>query len=311
MIKTQELTKIFPTDTEDVLALDNLSIDIKKGSVVGLLGPNGAGKTTCVRLLATIYRPTSGNAEIGGYSIHQDPLKVRQIIGISPENPSLYDRLTGRRNLRFYGELYDVPKDELNDRIDVLAEEFDLDDAIDRPVGGYSRGMRQKVSIAKALLHSPDILFLDEPWAGLSPVAARDLRAQISHLQETEQRTILITTHNLAQTEKIADRIIIISHGKLIAQGSPQELRDKYNIQNHLRIKMKETKIMAADLQSHFDYIQEAELLDNGEIEITIDSFDHTPDVVEYLVSQKAKIFEVKEVIPSLEDLYLSLVEEG
>ncbi|MHA2089464.1 MAG: ATP-binding cassette domain-containing protein [Candidatus Kariarchaeaceae archaeon] len=310
MIKTFQLGKVFKSNSEDILAVNSLSFDIPKGSIVGLLGPNGAGKTTTVRMLATILRPTAGGAIVAGYDILQDPLLVRKNIGISSELPSLYGRLTAKRNLRFYADLYGVPRERRDERIAELLNEFDLSDAIDRKVETYSKGMKQKLSVAKALLHDPEVLMLDEPWAGLSPTATRELRGMIENLSIEHRRTILISTHNLAQAERLADDIIIISHGKLIASGTPAELRRKYMIQPHVQVRV-ETKFDFENVVSTLDFVTGVEESSENIAEFSISSFAETPDLIHHLVQQGIRIHDVRELIPSLEDVYIDLVKES
>ncbi|MHA2169054.1 MAG: ATP-binding cassette domain-containing protein [Candidatus Hodarchaeales archaeon] len=310
MIKTFQLGKVFKSNSEKILAVNSLSCDIPKGSIVGLLGPNGAGKTTTVRMLATILRPTTGGAIVAGYDILQDPLLVRKKIGISSETPSLYGRLTAKRNLRFYADLYGVPRDRRDERIVELLNEFDLSDAIDRKVETYSKGMKQKLSVAKALLHDPEVLMLDEPWAGLSPTATRELRGMIENLSKEHRRTILISTHNLAQAERLADDLIIISHGKLIASGTPAELRRKYMIQPHVQVRV-ETKFDVEDVVSTLEFVTGVEESSENITEFSIRSFADTPDLVHHLVQQGVRIHDVRELIPSLEDVYIDLVKES
>ncbi|MDH5402685.1 MAG: ABC transporter ATP-binding protein [Candidatus Heimdallarchaeota archaeon] len=308
MIIAKDLGKTFLTKQSKVEALKDFTVEIKSGEVVALLGPNGAGKTTTVRLLSTIYRPTTGGAIVGGYDIITNPIDVRRTIGIAPEQPSLYPRLTARRNLQFYGDIYGYDKYKLSGRIEELLELFDLKEVIDRPVSSFSKGMRQKLSIAKALIHNPSILLLDEPWSGLSPHATKELRQLIKQLAEGN-RTILISTHNLAQLELIVDRILIISKGSLILDSSPAELRTKFHVNPHLKLKIegnKELKSIVDDL----DYIVNVESLGNGEYELEIKSFENTPDLVKSLVTSSIRIHEVSEINPSLEELYLTLVSE-
>ncbi|MHA2251637.1 MAG: ABC transporter ATP-binding protein [Candidatus Kariarchaeaceae archaeon] len=311
MIKSDQLGKVFPSKDGDIHAVNDLTIDIPSGSIVGLLGPNGAGKTTTVRMLSTILRPTSGGAFVAEHDIIAEPLEVRRSIGISTEAPSLYGRLTARRNLQFYADLYDVPSEHQKNRIKELMNEFDLTDALDRRVETFSKGMKQKLSVAKALIHDPEVLMLDEPWAGLSPTATRELRLMIDELSKEHKRTILISTHNLAQAERLVDEIIIISEGKMIAKGTPDKLREKFMVQPHVMLRV-EKDIDFNDMTSSLDFISSLELSDNPKVaEFLINSFNDTPDLINHLVQQGVRIHEVKEIIPSLEDVYINLVKEA
>lgn len=302
-----DISKFFEVDTKLIKAVDHLSFSIPTGQIVAILGPNGAGKTTTVRLLASILPPTSGTMIVNDLDVTGQPLSVRATIGISHERPSFYERLTGRRNLAFYAELYDVPKDQIMPRIDELSSYFDLDEAIDHPVGSYSKGMQQKLSVAKSLLHDPPLLVLDEPWSGLSPEATRDLRRKIMELGE-QGKTILITTHNLAQAEMVADQLFIISRGHLIASGTPAQLRELYELSPQIKIRLATTDGVKLDNLIQMPEIIHAELHDQ-ELLLEITSFEQTPQIINQLVKQGMQIREIRENIPSLEDVYLRLVE--
>jgi len=309
-IVATELSKIFEIDGKRTVAVDNINFEIQPGKIIGLLGPNGAGKTTTIRLIASLISPTAGNSFVNGKNSVKNSIDVRSMIGLSHEKPSFYRGLTGRRNLRFYGELYDVPKELLQERINNLAEEFDLTDAIDQPVGSYSKGMTQKLSICKALINDAPVLIFDEPWSGLSPGAARDLRRKIKSLGQSLGRTILITTHNLAQAELVVDELMIISKGQLIASGTPLQLREQYHINPELKISLANKLTMSVDTLLDLDYIADITMDDDQKnILIKITNFEYTPQLVSLLVKNQQEIREVKEQIPSLEDIYLQLVE--
>jgi len=305
-IIADSLVKRFDTDKKIIVAVDSLSLTIPRGEIVALLGPNGAGKTTTVRVIASLYKPNAGSVLVNGMNSELQSLEVRRSIGIAHERPSFYKRLTGRRNLRFYADLYDVPPAIQNSRIEQLASEFDLLDALDQPVGSYSKGMQQKLSVVKALLHDPEILIMDEPWSGLSPEAARGLRQKIVGLRE-QGKTILITTHNLSQAEKVADSLFIISHGKLIAKGSPKELRSKFQLHPEIEIRLT-SGTLPHSLDIGLPFVSSFRV-DGDTLMVEIDSFSKTPELIHYLVSSDFQIQEVKENIPSLEDVYLHLVE--
>ena len=310
MIKTFQLGKVFSTNDSIVEAVDDLTIDIASGSIVGLLGPNGAGKTTTVRMLSTILRPSKGGAFVGNFDILQEPLKVRECIGLLTESPSLYGRLTAKRNLRFYADLYGIQKQERDDRIKELLRNFDLIDVIDHRVETFSKGMIQKLSICKALIHDPEILMMDEPWSGLSPIATKELREMIEGLSKDHKRTILISTHNLAQAERLVDEILIISKGKLIASGTPADLRKKFMVKPMISITT-ENKENFNDLLSSVEFASNIDIKPSGNVaDITINSFQKTPDLINHLVNQGVRIHGVQEKIPSLEEIYIKLVKE-
>jgi len=223
VIHTEKLSKHYGTRGE-IKALDGLDLEVYEGETFGLLGPNGAGKTTTVRLLSCIIKPTGGTATVNGYDILKDETKVKSITGMLAESPGLYEKLSAYEFLEFIGALYEVPANVLKERIDDLLKLFGLDDRRDDLLEGYSRGMKQKVLIAAALVHDPSILFLDEPTSGLDPRAALMVKDLIKKLAETAGKTIFICSHILPIVEELCDRIGIIDQGKLIAVGTVKEI---------------------------------------------------------------------------------------
>ncbi len=306
MIFTQNLGKIFNTKNNSITAVEDLNLDIKGSTIAGLFGPNGAGKTTTVRMLATIYRPSTGGGTVAGFDLLTEKIKIRKRIGYAPELPGLYERLTARRNLKFFASMYDIPKAKQNTLIEELMGKFGLIDSIDHNVGAYSKGMKQKLSIIKALLHDPEVLLLDEPWTGLSPLAARDLRGLISELGDS--RTVLVTTHNLAQAEMIVDKILIIAHGKKIADASPAELRQQYTLKPIVRVDIDPTDNIDDVLSSSFINSFEVETDKYMKLNISISSFEKTPDLIADMVNNGLRVHHVQEIIPSLEEVYINLV---
>ncbi len=222
MIDSINLTKKFG----DTIAVDGLTFHVDEGEVFGFLGPNGAGKTTTVRMLCCLIARTSGEARIAGYDVgnDSDSLKIRRIIGLIPENVGLYDELSTYRNLDFYARLYDRTAQQRNESIERLLRLLGLWEKKDQPVGTFSKGMKQKVAIARALVHDPEILFLDEPTANLDPEAAKTVRDFILELKK-EKKTIFLNTHNLDEAQKLCDRIgILKTH--LLRTGTPEELKE-------------------------------------------------------------------------------------
>lgn len=216
---------VFRRSKKEVIAVDGISFQVNSGELFGLLGPNGAGKTTTVKMLTTLLLPTSGTAKVLGYDIVDDPDPVRGRIGfIFGGERGLYWRLSGQDNLRYFASLYHVDPDVSRDRIPFLLELVGLKDRAQEKVEGYSRGMKQRLHIARTLLHQPEVLFLDEPTIGLDPVGARELRQVIRNLQE-EKKTILLTTHYMFEADALCDRIAVINHGKIIALDTPSALK--------------------------------------------------------------------------------------
>ncbi len=226
VIRTDQLSKYYGKDGE-IKAVDKLDLEVYEGETFGLLGPNGAGKTTTVRLLNCIIKPTSGSAKIKDFDIIKNETEVKRITGLLAESPGLYEKLSAYEFLEFMGALYDVPKNILSDRIDNLLKLFNLSDRRNHLLEGFSRGMKQKILIASALIHDPPILFLDEPTSTLDPRAALMVKDLIKTLSDTAGRTIFICSHILPIVEELCDRIGIINKGRLITVGSIDEIMKK------------------------------------------------------------------------------------
>ncbi len=220
MIRCRGLTKVFGT----LCAVDHLDLDVYRGELFGFLGPNGAGKTTTIKLMTGLLRPTSGTAVIGGFDIETDALRAKAIMGYIPDNPFLYEKLTGKEFLNFMADLYSVPWEGRGRRIDDLLRLFELSDKGNELIQGYSRGMRQKIALAGALIHQPKVIFLDEPTVGLDPRSARLMKDILRRLCE-EGITVFVSTHILEIAERMCDRFAIINRGRLIASGTMEELR--------------------------------------------------------------------------------------
>lgn len=307
-IVAEGLTKRFNA----IVAVDHVSFSIGEGEVFGLLGPNGAGKTTTIRMLACLISPSEGSATVWGYSITREPEKVRGLVGILTENPSLYERLTAYENLWFFAEAYGLSDPgERDSRIKELLEFFDLWDRRGDKVGVFSRGMKQKLAIARALVHRPPVIFLDEPTAGLDPESAMEIRSLISRLSKHEKCTILLCTHRLEDAERLCSRVMIINRGRSVAIGTLAELTrlvGKPVLQIGLKSidqrvldsvkSLKEVKSVAVDSQSN---------------RLLLDLQDESavPEIVREVVYAGGMVLSVNVAYPSLEDVYLKLVREG
>ena len=228
MLEVKELSKKF----KDNVVVDRLSFKVNKGEIVGLLGENGAGKTTTLRMISTMLKITSGEVRVNDYDASKEPEKVRREIGILfGGDIGLYDRLTGRENIRYFANLFGIKNDEANKRIDELSKDFGMEDYIDKKVGKFSRGMKQKVSISRSIVHNPSVMLFDEPSTGLDVRATRVVHQFIKKCKE-ENKTILFSSHSMAEVEKLCDRVIIIHKGKLVEQGRINELKEKYNTED-------------------------------------------------------------------------------
>ena len=224
MLRVENLTQKF----KKVTAVDNVSFEVNPGEIIGLLGENGAGKTTTLRMLATMLKPTSGNATIDGYNIIDNPNKIRERIGILfGGDVALYDRLTGRENMIYFAKLNGMSDLEANQAVNKIASELEMSDYIDRPVGKYSRGMKQKVSLARSIIHQPDVMLFDEPSTGLDVLSSKLIHDFILKCKK-DNKAIVFSSHNMYETEKLCDRIIIIHKGKIVASGTIEQLKKDY-----------------------------------------------------------------------------------
>ncbi|MDI6833902.1 MAG: ABC transporter ATP-binding protein [Bacteroidales bacterium] len=226
-ISVKNLTKVYGHGKKQTLALANVAFDVQKGEIFGFLGPNGAGKTTMQRIIATLLRPTSGTVYVKGYDIRNESAKVRSFLGIVPESKGMYDRLTPREIIRFFGKAYGKDGNNLEKRIDEVFDDLGIKKFEDKLCGKLSSGMRQRVLIAKSIIHEPEILLLDEPTLGLDPILAKKV-IEIVKEEKEKGNTILYSTHLLNDAEQLCDRVAIINEGKIITIGSTDEIVNNY-----------------------------------------------------------------------------------
>jgi len=225
IIEVKNLTKTF----DGITAVNDISFDVKKGEIFAFLGPNGAGKSTTIKILTTLLRPTEGSVKLNGYGASREDDEVRHSFGIVFQDQSLDDELTAYENLEFHGVLYNIPKKIRRERIDQLLEFVELNDRRNDLVKHFSGGMKRRLEVSRGLLHHPKILFLDEPTLGLDPQTRNHIWKYISRLNKKEQMTIFFTTHYIEEADKVADRVAVIDNGKIIALGTPAELKSKAN----------------------------------------------------------------------------------
>ncbi|MCW4053154.1 MAG: ATP-binding cassette domain-containing protein [Candidatus Bathyarchaeota archaeon] len=226
-IAVENLTKRF----EDITAVDDLTLQVEKGELFGLLGPNGAGKTTAINILTGLLEPTSGSVLVGGYNIQKFPGKVKELIGVCPQDTAVFSYLTGRENVELFGNLHAMPKEKLKKNTEELLRKLSLLEDADRRVAKYSGGMRRRVNLIMALVHDPQIAFLDEPTVAMDVQSRHAVWDFIKDLK-TQNKTIILTTHYMEEAEELSDRVGIIDHGKLIALGTQKQLKDKSNAKN-------------------------------------------------------------------------------
>ena len=303
MIRAQRLERRFGR----VIAVEGISLDVEDGALLALLGPNGAGKTTTIRMLAGLLAPTGGEATVAGCDIRTAPASVRARVGFMTDAPGLHDQMTPVAYLDFYGRIYGLDTPTRQRRIADLLELFDLQHASQRRMVEFSRGMQQKVALARALLHAPDVLFLDEPTAGLDPLAARTVRDLIVGLKHA-QRSIVLCTHDLDEAERLADHIVIMSHGRIVAQGAPRALRLGASAAPRVEVQLAEpilgVETIFGPLSDVHEVRQSGQLLtyQTAQPEVT------NPAVVAALVRAGAAVISVTIVTRSLEEVYASVI---
>jgi ABC-2 type transport system ATP-binding protein len=300
MIHTEHLTK----DFGEKRAVDDLTLDVGEGEIFGFLGPNGAGKTTTIRMLGALIRPSSGSAQVAGYSLGGDETQIRRRVGILTEAPGLYDRLSAERNLEFFAQLYDVQ--DVSGQVERYLRMLGLWERRSEAAATFSKGMRQKLAIARALLHEPQVLFLDEPTSGLDPEMARLVRDFIEELK-VEGRTIFLCTHNLDEADRLCDRVAVFN-GHLLALGTPAALRG----QLYERVVVFHLRQVDPAWPALFEaqpFVHKAEIVENKLVVTLDDPEANNPQLIRSLVDAGADLQFVGEVRRSLEDVYLRLVQ--
>ena len=303
MIDAENLTRKFG----DLTAVDNLTLHVNEGEVFGFLGPNGAGKTTTIRMLACLISKTSGTATIGDYEIgnRADQQRIRRIIGLVPDNVGLYEELSAYKNLDFYGRYYQVDEAKRRERIEYFLKLLGLWDKRDVVVEAFSKGMKQKLAIARALIHDPQILFMDEPTANLDPEASKTVRDFILELKK-EKKTIFLNTHNLNEAQRICDRIAILNT-KLMALGTPAELeRSISGRKTVVQLESVNDAIVSAARRVGMGNV---EALEGNKLMIGVDDPEKdNPDILNAIFAAGGRVQSVTEASSTLEDVYLKLV---
>lgn len=300
MIVTHNLSKMF----DDFLAVDGISLEINAGEVLALLGPNGAGKTTTIRMLTSVLRPTKGWAQVAGYDVVKNPAEVRASVGVLTEQHGLYGRMPADDYLDFFGQIYGMEPDIRKARVDQLLAKFGLDEGRHRKIAEYSKGMRQKLALARALLHDPPVLLLDEPTSAMDPESARLVRDSITALR-SDKRTIVICTHNLAEAEELSDQIAIIRRGKIIAKGTPSTLKQvllgpvEYILKTAVPMNgIPEVPPGAVVLHQGPDWFRYR----------TDCPAEVNPRILQHFLSHGAPVVSLQEIPRSLEDVYLQAI---
>jgi ABC-2 type transport system ATP-binding protein len=299
IIVTEKLTKSFGEN----VAVNQLTLSVQPGEVFGLLGPNGAGKTTTVRMLAALLVPSGGTARVAGFQVGENDQEIRRKIGLLPESPGLYVSLSAEQNLAFFGSMYGV--ENIAEQIQKYLELLGLWNRRYESVGTFSKGMRQKLAIARALLHEPDVLFLDEPTSGLDPQASRLVREFIEELRG-EGRTIILTTHNLEEADRLCDRVAVIS-GHLLALDAPGELRRKI-FGRKVVFHLQEANQSQVKAMEKFPFVSDVQAVDNKILAAVENPEEQNPQLIRALVESGAEVQFVGELRRRLEDVYLELM---
>ena len=289
-------------------AVKGISFDIKEGEIFSLLGPNGAGKTTTISILSTLYAPTSGDASIGGHSVTKDPMAVKEVIGVVPQDLALYEELTARENLVFWGQMYGLSGKALNSRVDEVLQQIGLTDKAKNRVKTYSGGMKRRVNIGVGLLHKPRLLFMDEPTVGIDPQSRRAILDTVKDLNK-QGMTVLYTTHYMEEAQELSDRVGIIDHGELIALGTQDELTKQVGETDTLILHVGENddpEILAGSLKG-LQGVQHAEASDRSVAIVTPSAEEILAAVVTKANERGIKIrtMEIRE--PNLEAVFLNL----
>ncbi|AFK22964.1 ATP-binding cassette domain-containing protein [Pyrococcus sp. ST04] len=289
----------------DFTAVKGISFKVKKGEIFAFLGPNGAGKTTTVHVLTTLLKPTSGRATVAGHDVVEEPMEVRKKIGIVFQDPSVDRELTAYENMYIHGRIYGLGGKELKEKIEKLLKFVELWQFKNRPVKYFSGGMQRRLEIARALLHEPEILFLDEPTIGLDPQTRAHIWDYIRTMKEEHDMTIFLTTHYMDEAEQLADRIAIIDHGKIIAEGTAEELKKLVGndiIYLRLESPKEDLKCLKAD------FIRGCKLLPDGRVRIDVENATEAlPKLFELAQKSGVKILEVTYHRPTLNDVFLHL----
>lgn len=285
---------------QDTMAVDHINLQLEAGEIFGFLGPNGAGKTTTVKLLNGMLSPTVGSCRVLDYDPAQEPTKVHRLAGVVTEHAQMYDYLTGLENLAFYGMLYGINPVDSQKRAERLLAQLDLTAARDKKLAAYSTGMRQRLSLARAIIHEPKILFLDEPTSGLDPESTQDVNAMIKRLAEENGITVFLCTHQLRYAQEICTAYGLIDNGTLLASGTLQELRARVSSGITVRI--------CAD---HVPPELSLQKLDVQRYETSMPEESEIPGLVAAIVNAGGNIYHVSARQPSLEEIYFTLIEKA
>lgn len=302
MIDIQSLDKSFGR----IKALDDLNLKIKRGELLGIIGPNGAGKTTAIRMVCCILKPDRGDIIVDGYSIHKDPIKIKSMIGYLPEEPNLYERFKAKELLKYFAELYGVPKNDINERINELLKLVGMTERADDRINTFSKGLRQRVSVARALIHDPDIIIFDEPTMGLDPATAISIRDFIRNLKG--KKTMILCTHYMEEADALCDRVAILNKGRILDVNTPDYLKSKVHGDVILKVKVQESDELDSNMISseimEFKSVG-AVNFSGGEFYISLKNRNEISDIVDVFANQ---VVSVNTQEPTLDDVFINSV---
>ncbi len=299
IIKVDSLNKSFGK----IKALDNLNLEIKRGELLGIIGPNGAGKTTAIRITSCILQPDSGDILVDSMSIHNDQIKIKSMIGYLPEEPNLYERFKARDLLRYFAELYGVPKTVIDERIDELLKLVNMSGRADDRINTFSKGLRQRIGIARALIHDPEILIFDEPTMGLDPATAHNIREFIRQLKG--EKTIILCTHYMDEADSLCDRVAILNQGRIIDMGTPEYLKSKIHGDIILELRVENPIKDNVNFIKGFDSVEDVNIKGN----LFIISLNSKNDIKSIINAFQGDILSVNTKEPTLEDVFINTIK--
>jgi ABC-2 type transport system ATP-binding protein len=305
VISTSNLSRRFG----DKNAVDGLTFNVQAGEIFGFLGHNGAGKTTTVRLLNGVIEASSGEARVLGLDPQADGPSLRARTGVLTETPSLDERLSARDNLTYYADLYNVARAEVSGRVNSLLAEFELAERADEKVGGYSKGMKQRLALARALMHKPEVLFLDEPTSGLDPVAARHVHELVENLARREGCTVFLCTHNLVEAQKLCDRVAVMDHGQLVAMGTPAELVRQYvtRLDVDLEVDPAQVELALQVIPGLPKLVINSPRREKDVVSLTLSGREAIPELLSILVQKGLRVYRLAPHEADLEEVYFAL----
>ena len=307
VIQGENIVRTFGSTT----AIDGINFSVDEGEVFGVLGPNGSGKTTLVRLLNGVLTPTSGRAFVFGKDVTIDGAYIRARTGVLTETPSLYERLSARKNLSFFGRFYGIPVADLSQRVEKTLSLLNLADRGDEAVGGFSKGMKQRLAIARALIHDPQVIFLDEPTSGLDPEASRQVDGIIRELASDKGKTILLCTHNLNEAQHLCSRVAMLNKGKILAQGSIHDLTERLwkAVPVEMEFLTPPPAVVLGKIQEMDGVTIDSQV--RNTLTLRVSQKDLVPSLIKIAVRNGGEIYRVTPRDYSLEEIYFAVQEEG